>query len=72
MNREYATVKNLISLIGMTVIIDWLTVLVINIISLIRLILGGAAMLALQDRNHHIDDSGRIDINPFVSAILRL
>ena len=42
-NSEYPTVKNLINLIGITVIADWLIVLVINIISLIRLILGGAA-----------------------------
>lgn len=72
MNREYATVRNLISLIGITVIIDWLIVLEISKISLIRLILGGAAMLALHDKNHHIDESGRIDISPFVRAILRL
>lgn len=52
--------------------IDCLIVLVISRISLIRLILGGAAIFALQDKNHHIDDSGRTDINPFVREILRL
>jgi hypothetical protein len=72
MNREYPTVRNLISPIGITAAIDCLIVLVINKISLIRLILGGAAMFALHDKNHHIDDSGRTDINPFVSEILRL
>lgn len=46
--------------------------LVINRISLIRLILGGAAMFALHERNHHIDESGRTAINPLVSEILRL
>lgn len=41
-------------------------------ISLIKLILGGAAIFALHDRNHHIDDSGRTAISPFVREILRL
>lgn len=56
----------------MIVIIDCLIVLVINRISLIKLILGGAAMFALHDRNHHIDDNGSTDISPFVREILRL
>jgi hypothetical protein len=72
MNNEYPTVRNLINLIGRIVDHDCLIVLVINRISLIRLMLGGAAMFALHDKNHHMDDSGRIDINPFVRAILRL
>jgi hypothetical protein len=72
MNREYPTVKNLINPIGKTVLIDCLIVPVINKISLIKLILGGAAIFALHARNHHIDDSGIIDINPFVREILRL
>lgn len=72
MNREYPTVRNLINPIGIIVIIDCLSVLVISRISLIRLILGGAAILALHDRNHHIDDNGRTDSSPFVNAILRL
>ena len=53
-------------------LIDCLIVLVINRISLIRLILGGAAIFALHDKNHHIDESGIIDIRPFVREILRL
>lgn len=72
MKSEYPTVRNLINPIGIIVHIDCLTVLVINRISLIKLILGGAAMFALHDKNHHIDDSGRIDISPLVRAILRL
>lgn len=51
---------------------DCLIVLVISRISLIKLILGGAAMFALHERNHHIDDSGITDIRPLVSEILRL
>lgn len=72
MNSEYPTVRNLIRAIGNTVLIDCLIVLVISRISLIRLILGGAAIFALHDRNHHIDDSGITDMSPFVSEILRL
>lgn len=72
MNNEYPTVKNLINPIGIIVIADCLIILVINRISLIRLILGGAAILAPHAKNHHIVDSGRTAINPFVSEILRL
>ena len=72
MNREYPTVRNLISPIGMMVIIDCLIILVINRISLMRLILGGAAILAPHARNHHMVASGSTAINPLVSAILRL
>lgn len=72
MNREYPTVRNLINPIGIITIMDCLIVLVISKISLIKLILGGAAIFALHDRNHHIDDSGSTDIIPFVNEILRL
>lgn len=71
-NNEYPTVRNLINPIGIITIIDCLIVLAISRISLIKLILGGAAMFALHDRNHHIDDRGNTDIIPFVSEILRL
>lgn len=71
-NNEYPTVRNLISLMGIITLLDCLIVLEINIISLNRLIDGGAAILALHDINHHIDDSGITDINPFVREILRL
>lgn len=72
MNSEYPTVRNLINPIGRIVVIDCLTVLVISRISLIKLILGGAAMFALHDKNHHIDDKGNTAISPFVKEILRL
>ena len=71
-NSEYPTVKNLINLIGIITDIDCLIVPVISRISLIKLILGGAAMFALHAKNHHIDDSGNTAVNPFVSEILRL
>lgn len=71
-NNEYPTVRNLINLIGIITLLDCLIVLEINIISLNRLIEGGAAILALHDINHHIDDRGTTDINPFVREILRL
>lgn len=72
MNSEYPTVKNLISLIGIITHIDCLIVLVISRISLIKFILGGAAIFALHAKNHHIDDSGSTDVSPFVREILRL
>lgn len=45
---------------------------VIRKISLIRLIVGGAAMFAQHPRNHNIDISGIMDNNPFVSVTLRV
>lgn len=70
--REYATVTNLIILNGITTIIDCFIIAIINIISLIRLILGGAAILAHENINHHIEIFGIIDIIPLVSRILRV
>lgn len=45
---------------------------IIRKISLIKLILGGAAMLAQQNMNHHNDSIGIIVKKPFVSIILRV
>lgn len=45
---------------------------IISIISLIKLILGGAAMFAHENINHHIDILGMIDIIPFDRRILRV
>jgi hypothetical protein len=45
---------------------------VINIISLNKLIDGGAAMLAAVNKNHHIDIVGLIHINPLDKNILRV
>ncbi len=72
MYREYAAVKNLvnprrISLVGQYARID-----VISMISLIRLIDGGAAMFLAVNRNHHIDSAGSITRSPFVRYRLRV
>jgi hypothetical protein len=45
---------------------------IISMISLIKLILGGAAIFAHENMNHHIDIFGIIDIIPFDSRILRV
>jgi hypothetical protein len=45
---------------------------VISIISLSRLIEGGAAMLAAANRNHHIDMVGRNVSMPFIRKRLRV
>lgn len=45
---------------------DTLEIDVINIISLSRLIDGGAAIFTDKNKNHHIDRVGQIDIIPFV------
>lgn len=70
--NEYATVINLISLKGMIMYIDCLIIAVIKKISLIRLILGGAAMLAQQNINHQNAIVGMIVNIPFVNTILRV
>jgi hypothetical protein len=44
----------------------------INIISLKRLIVGGAAMLLAVNRNHHIVITGITTIKPFVINSLRV
>lgn len=70
--REYATVMNLIIANGIIIHDECLIILVISIISLIKLILGGAAMFAQQNRNHHKDKIGIIVNIPLVSVILRV
>jgi hypothetical protein len=45
---------------------------VISIISLRRLIVGGAAILIAENMNHHIDIDGIILIIPFIKNILRV
>jgi len=52
--------------------IDLLKVAVMSVISLNRLIDGGAAMLAAVNINHHIVIIGLIVINPLVKNILRV
>jgi len=65
-------VKKLIIEINNRDIVDFDIIEVINIISLRRLIDGGAAMFAAVNKNHHIDIMGAIDISPFVKNILRV
>lgn len=47
-------------------------ILVISKISLSRLIDGGAAILALTSKNHHIDMIGSVTRSPLVRLILRV
>lgn len=70
--REYATVINLINLNGIIIYIDCLIIAVINKISLIKLILGGAAIFAQQNINHQKAIVGIIVNIPFVNTILRV
>lgn len=70
--REYATVINLISLNGIIIYIDCLIIAVIRKISLIKLILGGAAIFAQQNMNHQKAIVGIIVNIPFVRTILRV
>lgn len=69
---EYATVKNLISINGINIVIEEGNAAVISIISLRRLIEGGAAMFAHTIRNHHMDRMGQAASRPLVNAILRV
>jgi hypothetical protein len=52
--------------------IDMAKVAVINMISLSRLIDGGAAMLIAVNMNHHIDMFGLNTVIPFIRNILRV
>lgn len=70
--REYTTVMNLINLSGTSTKVEQLIVAVIKKISLIKLILIGAAILAQQNINHHNDIMGIIDRIPFVRVNLRV
>lgn len=70
--REYTTVIKLINLSGIITISEYLIVAIIKKISLIRLILGGAAIFAQQNINHQNDIMGIIDRSPFVSVSLRV
>jgi len=56
----------------MIICVDLLMILESNIISLIRFIDGGAAMLAANMRNHHMDIVGVIAIIPLVRNDLRV
>lgn len=70
--REYIAVRNLTRPSNGTKYRDLDRVAVINIISLSKLIEGGAAIFAAVNINHHMVIVGLIDINPLVKNILRV
>lgn len=70
--NEYAAAKKLMIIIKIDVIIDLLIIAVSKIISLSKLIDGGAAIFHAEKINHHIDKIGRADIIPFVKYMLRV
>lgn len=72
MFKEYAAAKNLIIIRKIADKVELDRTEAIKIISLIRLIDGGAAMFHAVNRNHHIVRVGQIVISPFVKYILRV
>lgn len=72
MVKEYAAAKNLIIISRSMFALDDERIAVSNIISLIRLIDGGAAMFHAANKNHHIEIVGEIINKPFVKYILRV
>jgi hypothetical protein len=70
--REYAPVINLRSAKNSIKNRENDVVAIINIISLRRLIDGGAAIFTAVYRNHHIVILGSTDIIPFIKYILRV
>jgi hypothetical protein len=71
-SNEYAAVKNLIRATGIMEYQDADRMEEISIISLSKLIEGGAAMFAALNRNHHIDMIGAKHISPFERNMLRV
>ncbi len=69
---EYAAVKNLINEIKIKDMVDLERIEVISMISLSKLIDGGAAILAAVKRNHHMVMIGATVISPLVRNILRV
>lgn len=65
-------VKNVISISGKIRAMDHDIILVINMISLSKLIDGGAAILIAQKINHHLDIIGDIKYIPFIRNSLRV
>jgi hypothetical protein len=70
--REYIAVRNLTNPNSGIKYIDLANVAVIKVISLSKLIDGGAAILAAVNINHHIVIIGLITISPLVRNILRV
>lgn len=69
---EYAAARNLMIMIRIEVIVDFLRIAVRRIISLNKLIDGGAAIFHAEKINHHIVRIGSVVIIPFVRYILRV
>lgn len=63
---------NLININGTAKISEWDRVAVIKRISLRRLMVGGAAIFAHENINHHKDRIGIVNKIPLVRAILRV
>lgn len=72
MFREYAAAKNLIIIRKIAERVELDRTEAIKIISLIKLIDGGAAIFHAVNRNHHIVRVGQIVISPLVKYILRV
>lgn len=72
MYREYAAVKNLVKLRRIRLYVDIFKMEVISMISLIRLIEGGAAIFLAVNRNHHRVIIGASTIKPLVRYRLRV
>ena len=70
--KEYAADRKLTSIRGIIEQLDEATIVVINIISLKRLIDGGAAIFHAVNKNHHIVSMGAVDNRPFVKYMLRV
>ena len=70
--REQPAAKNLIIMINTEVIIDFLRIAVSKIISLNKLIDGGAAIFHAENINHHIVKIGKDVIIPLVRNMLRV
>ena len=72
MLSEQAAAKNLIIIKNKADTVDLDKTEVSRIISLIRLIDGGAAIFQAVNKNHHIVNVGQIVISPLVKYILRV
>ena len=70
--REYAAVIKLSNATRKTRNVFFDVILDISMISLSRLMDGGAAILALTKRNHNSDSAGTLNSNPFVNIVLRV
>lgn len=70
--REYAAVRNLVNEIMIIIHMDLEIIVTINMISLSKLIDGGAAIFVMVNINHQRVIMGLIVINPFVRNILRV